>query len=98
MNRCIERMDDDESSSVDEDMSDAAGQKPRPRAHTTRWSDESISSGGARTNASDSVKRQKDMPPCYVCGAKANGYNFDQSKSSEETLTCSSREIKSSYV
>lgn len=25
-------------------------------------------------------KRPKEVSPCYVCGAKAHGYNFDQSK------------------
>jgi hypothetical protein len=32
------------------------------------------------TNTSNSAsKRPKDISPCYVCGAKAHGYNFDQS-------------------
>lgn len=28
---------------------------------------------------STGTKRHKDVSPCYVCGAKAHGYNFDQS-------------------
>ena len=28
---------------------------------------------------SHGIRRQKETSPCYVCGAKANGYNFDQS-------------------
>ena len=98
MNSNNERMDDDESTSIDEDMREAGGQHPRSRTHTTRSSDGSTSSGGTTTNAPHNLKRQKEMPPCFVCGAKANGYNFDQSKSSEETLTFSSCEFPSSYV
>lgn len=36
-------------------------------------------SSTATNNTSSTGKRQKEMPPCFVCGAKANGYNFDQS-------------------
>lgn len=43
----------------------------QPGAHISR-----SSVVGTSTNGS---KRQKDISPCYVCGAKAHGYNFDQS-------------------
>lgn len=41
------------------------------RSSITSSSSASLSNGGA--------KRHKDVSPCYVCGAKAHGYNFDQS-------------------
>lgn len=75
-------MDDEGSTSIDEHRRDAS-EHSRPRAYTTRSSDGSISSGGTTTNAPNGIKRQKEMPPCFVCGAKANGYNFDQ-------ITCES--------
>ena len=43
----------------------------QPGAHVSR-----SNIVGASANGS---KRQKDISPCYVCGAKAHGYNFDQS-------------------
>lgn len=64
---------DDESQSAD---SDQQNQSSRPRS-----SAESISSTGTTATMTGS-KRQKEMPPCFVCGAKANGYNFDQSTDS----------------
>jgi len=39
----------------------------------------SISSNGTSTTTNNGTKRSKDLPPCYVCGAEAYGYNFDQS-------------------
>ncbi len=66
---------DEESTSIDDDMRELDYDQ-RSRTHITRSSAGSSSSNGTITGP----KRQKDMSPCYVCGAKAHGYNFDQSK------------------
>lgn len=63
---------DDGSTSIDDDPREV-DYRQRSRTHVARSSAGSTSSSGAGT------KRQKDISPCYVCGAKANGYNFDQS-------------------
>ena len=65
--------DDDISTIVDDETSDDHQQ--RQGTHQARASLASTGSG-----ASGNSKRQKDISPCYVCGAKAHGYNFDQSK------------------
>lgn len=64
----------EESLSLDENSSKTTQQfyqQHRSRSHTTRSSAGSTNSNG--------TKRSKDISPCYVCGAKAYGYNFDQS-------------------
>ncbi|CAF0793076.1 unnamed protein product [Rotaria sordida] len=71
---------DDGSTSIDDDMQEV-DYKQRSRTHIARSSAGSTSSTGTATNTG--TKRQKDISPCYVCGAKANGYNFDQ-------ITCES--------
>lgn len=70
-------MMDDESTSIEDDMRDI-DLNQQSRACLTRSSAGSTSSTGT-TTTSNGIKRQKEMPPCFVCGAKANGYNFDQS-------------------
>ncbi|CAF2840922.1 unnamed protein product [Rotaria sp. Silwood2] len=71
---------DDGSTSIDDDMREV-DYKQQSRTHISRSSAGSTSSTGTTTNTG--TKRQKDISPCYVCGAKANGYNFDQ-------ITCES--------
>ena len=66
---------DEESTSIDDDMRELEYNQ-RSRTHITRSSAGSSSSNGTTTGP----KRQKELSPCYVCGAKAHGYNFDQSK------------------
>ena len=73
---------DDGSTSIDEDMAEVdSNQQSRSQL---------ISSGASSTSSNDTTptitirthngpKRQKEISPCYVCGAKAHGYNFDQS-------------------
>ena len=70
---------DSESASMDDDMQEVDYDQ-HPRTHTARSSAGSTSSNGTTTTANSGAKRQKDVSPCYVCGAKAHGYNFDQSK------------------
>lgn len=72
----IEDDDDDVSTIVDDEPTDT--NKQRPGTHMSR-----ASLSSSTTGASASSKRQKDISPCYVCGAKAHGYNFDQ-------ITCES--------
>lgn len=67
---------DDADSKSYEDMQDddnTNSQSQRSGTHVSRAS-------AVNTNTS---KRSKDISPCYVCGAKAHGYNFDQSKKTE---------------
>ncbi len=66
-------IDDDESQSIDDDQSENNQSKPKSGTHVSR---SSIPGASAANNG---AKRQKDISPCYVCGAKAHGYNFDQS-------------------
>lgn len=82
-----EMMDDDSSISIENDIQ-GMDINQGVRTSLTRSSAGSTSSNGTTmtnntTTSSTGVKRQKDMPPCFVCGAKANGYNFDQ-------ITCES--------
>ncbi len=70
MNSNSESIDDGSVSMDDDD-------KQRSRSHITRSSAGSTSSNGTTSN--NGTKRSKDISPCYVCGAKAHGYNFDQS-------------------
>ncbi len=67
---------DDESTSIDGDMQEI-NYNQRSRMHITRSSAGSTSSNGTTTH--HGTKRQKEISPCYVCGARAHGYNFDQS-------------------
>jgi hypothetical protein len=59
---------DDESTSIDDDQ--------HSQTHITRSSADSTSSNG--------TKHPKEISPCHVCGAKAHGYNFDQSNKIEK--------------
>lgn len=68
---------DDESTSIDDDIHEN-NYDQRSRTHISRSSVGSTSSNGT-TTTSNGIKHQKDISPCYVCGAKAHGYNFDQS-------------------
>jgi len=72
---------DDESISIDDDIHEI-NYNQRPRTHITRSSAGSTSSNGTTTTTTTThhgIKRQKEISPCYVCGARAHGYNFDQS-------------------
>ena len=48
--------------------------------HLSRSSTGSIISDEASSVTNTGSKRPKEVSPCYVCGAKAHGYNFDQSR------------------
>lgn len=78
---------DDESISIDGDIEEMevnqAGRKSSTRSSAGSTSSIGTTITNNTTTPSTGVKRQKDMPPCFVCGAKANGYNFDQ-------ITCES--------
>jgi hypothetical protein len=65
---------DDGSTSLDDDSREIEYNQ-RSRTHISRSSAGSTSSNGTVSMN----KHQKEMSPCYVCGAKAHGYNFDQS-------------------
>jgi ribosomal protein L34E len=67
---------DDDSTSITDNM-DNMNLDHQSRSYLKRPSEGSTSSNGT---VNSGIKRHKDMPPCFVCGAKANGYNFDQSK------------------
>ena len=49
----------------------------RSQIRKSRSSVSDTNTNKATTN--NGSRRQKEVSPCYVCGAKANGYNFDQS-------------------
>ena len=68
----IDDNDDDDDDSIEDNLKHTSG------AHLPRSSLASLTSSSSTT--SSGTKRQKDISPCYVCGAKAHGYNFDQSK------------------
>lgn len=60
-------------------------QQSHPRlSHSSTGS--MISDGTATSGTMIASKRPKEVSPCYVCGAKAHGYNFDQSKPRELCL------------
>jgi hypothetical protein len=69
---------DDGSTSIDYDIHDIDYNRLSQMA-IARPSVSSISSNGTSTTTNNGMKRPKDLPPCYVCGAEAYGYNFDQS-------------------
>ena len=72
--------DDDEksknSSSNSDQYEDLNATNHQSRAHISR---SSVTSSSSTSLSNGGTKRQKDISPCYVCGAKAHGYNFDQS-------------------
>ncbi|CAF1210495.1 unnamed protein product [Adineta ricciae] len=80
----IEIDDDDEksknSSSNSDQYEDLNAANSQSRAHISR---SSVTSSSSASLSNGGTKRQKDISPCYVCGAKAHGYNFDQ-------ITCES--------
>jgi hypothetical protein len=76
MNSLIVEIDSEESKRIDDDQCDDDNINQQSGTHVSRSSVTSISSSSTINNGS---KRQKDISPCYVCGAKAHGYNFDQS-------------------
>ena len=69
-------INDTRSTSTGYNPSDYDMTPPQTGAHVSRSSTISASNGGS--------KRSKDISPCYVCGAKAHGYNFDQSKATRK--------------
>ncbi|CAF2104914.1 unnamed protein product [Rotaria magnacalcarata] len=72
--------DDDKSKSSDDYQYQDNTNKQEVGTHVSRSAVSNTSSTATSTNG---AKRQKDISPCYVCGAKAHGYNFDQ-------ITCES--------
>jgi hypothetical protein len=76
---------DDESTSIDDDMGKMNFLQPS-ETHVARSSAGSTSSNG--TTPSHSMKRPKEISPCHVCGAKAHGYNFDQSNQMKRLINC----------
>ncbi|CAF0807810.1 unnamed protein product [Rotaria sp. Silwood1] len=70
-------LDDDESKSSDNLPYEDNTNHQQSGHHVSR----STVAGTTVTN--NGTKRQKDISPCHVCGAKAHGYNFDQ-------ITCES--------
>jgi hypothetical protein len=83
---------DDESTSIDDDMHEI-NYNQRPRTHITRSSAGSTSSNGTTTTTTPTtthhgIKRQKEISPCFVCGARAHGYNFDQSNKKKNKGIC----------
>ena len=72
----IIELDSQESKSSD-DYQSQNGNKCLPSGKHVSHS--SIASGSGTGITSHGTKRHKDLSPCYVCGAKAHGYNFDQS-------------------
>jgi hypothetical protein len=76
---------DDESTSIDDDIHEV-DYNQQPRTHITRSSAGSTSSNG--TTTATRRKCQREISPCYVCGAKAHGYNFDQSNRTKKYLNC----------
>jgi hypothetical protein len=88
---------DDESISIDDDMREIEYDE-QSRTHITRSSAGSTSSNGTTTTTNTGPKRQKEMSPCYVCGAKAHGYNFDQSKKNLKIDYLMTSYFQSSYM
>ncbi|CAF5101714.1 unnamed protein product [Rotaria magnacalcarata] len=72
--------DDDKSKSSDDYQYQDNTNKQEVGTHVSRSAVSNTSSTATSTNG---AKRQKDISPCYVCGAKAHGYNFDQSSLKE---------------
>jgi hypothetical protein len=73
MNTLPIEIDDTESKSIDGDQFEDDSNNQQSNTHISR-------SSVPNTNTiNNGPKRQKDISPCYVCGAKAHGYNFDQS-------------------
>lgn len=73
----IDDEDDDDSSILEDEIQDCNMDK-QSGTHLSRSTQPRIST--ASSNMNTTSKRAKDISPCYVCGAKAHGYNFDQSK------------------
>ncbi|CAF3525686.1 unnamed protein product [Adineta steineri] len=81
MNPSVIEIDDDKSkSSGSEQYDDSNITNQQTGTHASR---SSIASNSSTSTSNNGIKRQKDVSPCYVCGAKAHGYNFDQ-------ITCES--------
>jgi hypothetical protein len=78
MNSLTVEIDCEESKSIDNDqLEDDNTNTQQSSTHVSRSSVTSTSS--TTTTNNQPSKRPKDISPCYVCGAKAHGYNFDQS-------------------
>ena len=60
---------------IDDQMHQGDYDQPA-RLYPARSSTSSITNDGT---ISTGTKRPKEVSPCYVCGATAHGYNFDQS-------------------
>ncbi|CAF1281858.1 unnamed protein product [Rotaria sordida] len=70
-------LDDVESKSSDEFQYGDNTNHQQSGTHVSR------STVTSTITTNNGTRRQKDISPCYVCGAKAHGYNFDQ-------ITCES--------
>jgi hypothetical protein len=73
MNSLTIEIDQAQFKSIDDDQYEDDSTNTQSGTHVSR---SSITNTNTSTNGS---KRPKDISPCYVCGAKAHGYNFDQS-------------------
>jgi hypothetical protein len=75
MNSLTVEIDQTQAKMMDDDQYEDDSTNTQPGTHVSRSSMTSTSTTGSGS------KRPKDISPCYVCGAKAHGYNFDQSNS-----------------
>jgi hypothetical protein len=65
---------------------DYDGDESHDQAYGTHASRSGLLSNTTNNSTTtNGIKRSKDISPCYVCGAKAHGYNFDQSNQSIRT-------------
>lgn len=76
MESSVIELDDDDSKSSDTYQQGTNIISQQPGTHISR---STIPRTSSSTTSSNGAKRQKDISPCYVCGAQAHGYNFDQS-------------------
>jgi hypothetical protein len=74
MNSLTIEIDQAQFKSIDDDQYE--DDSTNTQSGTTHVSRSSMTNTNTSTSGS---KRPKDISPCYVCGAKAHGYNFDQS-------------------
>jgi hypothetical protein len=80
MNSLTIEIDQTRSKSIDDDQYEDDSTNPQSGTHISR-------SSITNTNISNNgLKRTKDISPCYVCGAKAHGYNFDQSNEKQKNF------------
>jgi len=79
MNSLTIEIDSEESKSINDDQCE--DDNNNNQQSSIRTSRSSVTSMSSTNTTHDKTKRQKEISPCYVCGSKAHGYNFDQSNS-----------------